>query len=115
MSPRATTRLVALALLLAGPPVAAAPDAAVRGVAVEGTRFVVTLTDGRHSIHSRESHRGDFQQPFAESEIREKFRELAGVVLLPEGVRRAENAIDGCEKWGSIAELTEPLRRHGRG
>src|SRR4051812_31177265 len=44
-SPRATTRLVALALLLAGPPAAAAPTA-VRGVAVDGTRFVVTLTDG---------------------------------------------------------------------
>ena len=94
-----------------------AEDPAMTAVAprLRPARVVVTLTDGRHSIHSRESHRGDFQQPFAESEIREKFRELAGVVLLPEGVRRAENAIDGCEKWGSIAELTEPLRRHGRG
>src|SRR5258708_5209297 len=36
-------------------------------------RVTVTLTDGRRSTQVRESHRGDFQQPFAESEIREKF------------------------------------------
>jgi 2-methylcitrate dehydratase PrpD len=75
----------------------------------------MTLTDGRHSTHSRESHRGDFQQPFAESEIRGKFRELAGVVLRPEGVSSVEDAVDRCEEWQSISELTELLRRHGRG
>jgi 2-methylcitrate dehydratase PrpD len=77
-------------------------------------RVTVTLTDGRQSTHSRDSHRGDFQQPFAESEIREKFRELAGVVLCPEGVRIVENAVDRCEEWQSINELIELLRRHGR-
>ena len=30
---------------------------------------------------ARESHRGDFNEPFAEAELREKFRELAGHVL----------------------------------
>jgi 2-methylcitrate dehydratase PrpD len=74
----------------------------------------VTLTNGRHSTHSCDSHRGDFQQPFAESEIRGKFRELAGVVLRPDGVSSVENAVDRCEEWQSIAELTEPLRRFGR-
>src|SRR5580693_683291 len=78
-------------------------------------RVTVTLTDGRHSMHSRESHRGDFQQPFDGSEIRGKFRELAGVVLRPEGVSSVEAAVDRCEEWQSIAELTELLRRHGRG
>src|SRR5271156_2903521 len=78
-------------------------------------RVTVSLTDGRSATHSRDSHRGDFQQPFAESEIRGKFRELAGVVLRPEGVSRVENAVDRCEEWQSIAELTELLRRHGRG
>ena len=29
-------------------------------------RVTVTLTDGRQSTHACESHRGDFQQPFAE-------------------------------------------------
>jgi 2-methylcitrate dehydratase PrpD len=77
-------------------------------------RVTVILTDGRHGTHSRDSHRGDFQQPFAESEIRGKFRELAGVVVRPEGVSSVEDAVDHCEQWQSIAELTEPLRRFGR-
>jgi 2-methylcitrate dehydratase PrpD len=93
-----------------------AEDPAMTGVAprLRSARVTVTLTDGRHSTHSRESHKGDFQQPFGESEIRGKFRELAAVVLLPEGVRSVENAIDRCEEWESIAELTELLRRYGR-
>ncbi|MBV9377887.1 MAG: MmgE/PrpD family protein [Alphaproteobacteria bacterium] len=77
-------------------------------------RLTMILTDGRQTTHSRESHRGDFQQPFGESEIRDKFRELAGVVLHPEGVSSVEEAIDRCEDWRSIAELTEALRRYGR-
>jgi 2-methylcitrate dehydratase PrpD len=91
-------------------------DPAMTAVAprLRTARVTVTLTDGRHSTHSRESHRGDFQQPFAESEIRGKFRELAGVVLHPEGVSSVESAVDRCEEWQSIAELTEPLRRFGR-
>jgi 2-methylcitrate dehydratase PrpD len=92
-------------------------DPAMTAVAprLRPARVTLTLTDGRHSTHSRESHRGDFQQPFAESEIRGKFRELAGVVLPPEGVSSVEAAVDRCEEWQSIAELTELLRRHGRG
>src|SRR5437763_1071623 len=78
-------------------------------------RVTVSLTNGRRSTHSRDSHRCDFQEPFAESEIHGKFRELAGVVLRPEGVSSVENAVDRCEEWQSIAELTEPLRRFGRG
>ena len=91
-------------------------DPAMTAVAprLRPARVTVTLTDGRSSTHSRESHRGDFQQPFAESEIRDKFRQLAGVVLLPEGVGAVESAVDCCEDWQSIAELTELLRRYGR-
>ena len=77
-------------------------------------RVTVALKDGRQSTHACESHRGDFQQPFAESEIREKFRELAGVVLTPEGVARIEALADRCEQWQSVGELTGQLRRHGR-
>src|SRR5271169_743388 len=77
-------------------------------------RVTVTLTDGRQTRHSCDSHRGDFQQPFAESEIREKFRELAGTVLTPEGVSSVEGAVDRSEEWASLAELTGLLRRHGR-
>src|ERR1700720_1194438 len=92
-------------------------DPAMTAVAprLRPARVTVTLTDGRHSTHSRESHRGDFQQPFDGSEIRGKFRELAGVVLRPDGVSSVENAVDRCEEWQSIAELTGLLRRHGRG
>src|SRR5437763_8660006 len=92
-------------------------DPAMTAVAprLRPARVTVTLTNGRHSTHSRDSHRGDFQQPFAESEIRGKFRELAGVLLRPEGVTSVENAVDRCEEWQSIAELTELLPRHGRG
>jgi len=91
-------------------------DPAMTAVAprLRPARVTVTLTDGRRATHSRESHRGDFQQPFAESAIRRKFRELASVVLHPEGVRSAENAVDRSEDWRSIADLTELLRRCGR-
>jgi 2-methylcitrate dehydratase PrpD len=77
-------------------------------------RVTVTLTDGRQTTHSCDSHRGDFQRPFAESEIREKFRELAGTVLTPEGVSKVEGAVDRSEEWASLAELIGLLRRHGR-
>jgi 2-methylcitrate dehydratase PrpD len=92
-------------------------DPAMTAVAprLRPARVTVTLTDGRRSTHSRDSHGGDFQEPFAESEIRGKFRELAGVVLRPEGVSSVENAVDRCEEWQNIAVLTELLRRHGLG
>jgi len=77
-------------------------------------RVTVTLMDGRRSTQARESHRGDFQQPFAESEIREKFHELAGVVLTQEGTKHVEHAVDCCEDWKSVEDLIERLRRYGR-
>ena len=76
-------------------------------------RVTVTLTDGRQATHSCDSHRGDFQQPFAESEIRAKFRELASIVLTQEGVSCVEHALDHCETWTSLTDLTALLRRHG--
>ncbi|MBV8334253.1 MAG: MmgE/PrpD family protein [Alphaproteobacteria bacterium] len=77
-------------------------------------RVTVTLTDGRQATHSCDSHRGDFQRPFAETELREKFRELAGTVLTRDGVGRVEHAVDRCEEWQSIDELILLLRRYGR-
>ncbi|MFL5265317.1 MAG: MmgE/PrpD family protein [Stellaceae bacterium] len=77
-------------------------------------RVTLTLTDGRQSTRTRESHRGDFQEPFAESEIRDKYRELAGEVLTEEGVKAVEDAIARAEEWRSVAELADLLRRHGR-
>jgi 2-methylcitrate dehydratase PrpD len=76
-------------------------------------RVTVTLTDGRQSTQSCESHRGDFQQPFTETEIRAKFRKLAQIVLTPEGGDAVERAVDHCDQWQDIGELTRLLRRYG--
>jgi 2-methylcitrate dehydratase PrpD len=91
-------------------------DPAMTAVAprLKPARVTVTLRDGRQSAHARDSHRGDFQEPFDESEIRAKFRELAGVVLTPEGVIQVEGAVERCEYWQTLDELTELLHRHSR-
>jgi 2-methylcitrate dehydratase PrpD len=77
-------------------------------------RVTVILNDGRQSTQSRDSHRGDFQEPFAEAEIHGKFRELAETVLTPDGARAVESAVDRCEEWPNIGELTRLLRSHSR-
>ena len=77
-------------------------------------RVTVTLTDGRSATQARDSHRGDFTDPFSEAELRGKFRELAGVVLTAEGARAVEAAVDRIEDWADIGELIALLRRHGR-
>lgn len=77
-------------------------------------RVTVTLIDGRNASHACDSHRGDFYQPFAETELRDKFRELAGTVLTAEGVGLIEQAIDRCEIWDNVDVLTTLCRRHGR-
>jgi 2-methylcitrate dehydratase PrpD len=92
-------------------------DAAMSAVAprLRPARVTVTLQDGRTGTHARESHRGDFNEPFAESELREKFRELSAQVLTPEGVARIEDMVERCEEWTSVRELAEAVRRHARG
>ena len=62
-------------------------DPAMSAVAprLRPARVTVTLTNGRSSTRVCDSHRGDFPQPFTESEIRDKFRELAAVVLTQRG------------------------------
>src|SRR5262249_21269851 len=77
-------------------------------------RVTLTLKDGRQSTRARDSHRGDFNAPFEESELRKKFRELAEHVLTPEGVSAVERAVDRCEQWSSVHELPGHLRRCGR-
>ena len=74
-------------------------------------RVTVTLKDGRKATHACDSHEGDFNQPFAESVLRGKFRMLAGHVLTPEGVAQIEQAIDRCEEWNSVTDFTALLRR----
>jgi 2-methylcitrate dehydratase PrpD len=73
-------------------------------------RVTLTLKDGRTSIRARESHRGDFNDPFPESELRAKFRELAGHVLAPGVAAKVEKAVDDCESSGSVRELIALMR-----
>lgn len=76
-------------------------------------RVTLTLKDGRQTTRTCDSPRGDFQRPYQESEIRGKFRELAGLVLTPEGVTAIEQAIEQCDRWSSLSDLTDQIRRHG--
>ena len=49
-----------------------------------------------------------------ESQVREKFRKLAGVVLTKDGAAAVEEAIDGMERWTSIERLLAAVRGHVR-
>jgi 2-methylcitrate dehydratase PrpD len=73
-------------------------------------RVTLVLKDGRRMTEARQSHRGDFNEPFTEAELREKFRELAGLVLPPQSVAQMERAVDRCAEWKSVRELTALLR-----
>ena len=91
-------------------------DPAMSAVAprLRPARVTVVLTDGRSVTHACDSHRGDFHQPFAEGELRDKFRELAGTVLTQEGVGLVEQAVNRCEHWDNVDVLTTLCRLHGR-
>src|SRR5438045_4718565 len=65
----------------------------------------VTRTDGRQATQARDSHRGDFSEPFSEAELRGKFRDLAGTVLTEAGAAEVEKLVDCCEEWPNISEL----------
>ena len=73
----------------------------------------LTLKDGRKTTHRYDNDRRA-GAALDESEIRGKFRSLAGLVLTPEGVASVEEAIDRCEQWTSIDPLTQTVRRSGR-
>lgn len=77
-------------------------------------RVTVGLKDGRAATYEVRSHRGDFHDPFADSEVRAKYRDLAGEVLTGEGVAAVERAVDRFEDWTTTSELLDLLRRHTR-
>ena len=77
-------------------------------------RVTVGLKDGRAATYEVSSHRGDFHDPFADSEVRAKYRALAGEVLTGEGVAAVERAVDRFEDWTTTSELLDLLRRHTR-
>ena len=82
--------------------------------ALKPARVTVTLKDGQQATRACDSPRGDCLNPYDESEIRVKFRQLAGLALTPQGVGEVEHAVDRFELWTSATELTDLLRRHGR-
>jgi 2-methylcitrate dehydratase PrpD len=75
-------------------------------------RVTLALKDGRQTTCTCESPRGDFQRPYQESEVREKFRELAGLVLTRQGVNVVERAVDQCDRLSSMRELIEHIRHY---
>ena len=76
-------------------------------------RVTLTLKDGRSITHAVESHAGDFNNPYDEALLREKFRDLAGDVLTRVGVGEVERAIDRCEQWTSVGEFVA-LFKHSK-
>jgi 2-methylcitrate dehydratase PrpD len=90
------------------------PEMSAVAPRLKPARVTVTLKDGRQSTSTCESARGDFQRPYQESQIREKFLELAALVLTPDGVTGVEQAVNHCDQWTSVGELIDPLRRYGR-
>jgi 2-methylcitrate dehydratase PrpD len=96
--------------------VSVAEDPAMTALAprLRPARVTVVLSDGRSATCACDSHRGDFNLPFAEAELRAKFRELAGVALTPEGATSVEAAVDHCDQWENVDVLTTLCRRHGR-
>lgn len=75
-------------------------------------RVTVTLTDGRHSTRTCESARGDFQHPYTAAEVRAKFRDLARLVLSPDGVAAIEHTIDQFDRIASVQHLAQQIRQY---
>ncbi|HEY1795225.1 MAG TPA: MmgE/PrpD family protein [Stellaceae bacterium] len=90
------------------------PAMSARAPVLRPAAVTVSLTDGRSATHSLETHRGDFNDPFTDAEMRGKFRELAAVALNTEGVGAVEAAIDHIADWKDVGELTKLLRRYTR-
>jgi 2-methylcitrate dehydratase PrpD len=78
-------------------------------------RVTVTLKDGRKATCARESHRGDFNDPFEPQELHAKFRELAGYVLDHQGVAYAESLCADIEQIDDMGAAVAGLGRHARG
>ena len=94
--------------------VSIAEDPAMSAVApkLRPARVTLTLRDGRTATAAVESNRGDFNAPFARDELLEKFRGLAGHVLTPEGVQRAEKLWLGLDGIDDVGAAVRSLAAH---
>ena len=79
---------------------------------IRPARVTLTLKDGRSATAARENSVRDTLKADPEPQVRAKFRELAAAHLTPAGLDAIETAVDRCEKWQTMAELIEPLRKH---
>ena len=86
------------------------PDLSASVPRLKPARVTVTFAGGRQVTRTRQSARGDYQDPYREDEIRAKFRELAGVVLSPENVVRTEQIVDRLDELPRLGSLVETLR-----
>jgi 2-methylcitrate dehydratase PrpD len=78
----------------------------------QAARVTLTLKDGRSATAARENSVRDTLKEDPEPQVRAKFRELAAAHLTPAGIDALEAAVDRCEEWQTMSDLTEPLRQH---
>lgn len=94
--------------------ISADPALTAKVPALKPARVTLTMKDGRQATITCDSPRGDCLNPYDESEIRQKFRQLAGLALTPQGLSEVEDAVNRLEHWTSASELVDLLRRHCR-
>ena len=75
-------------------------------------RVTLMLKDGRSATSARENSVRDTLKEDPEPQVRAKFRELTAVHLTQAGIDAVEAAVDRCEQWQTMGDLTEPLRQH---
>ena len=85
------------------------PAMTARAPRLRPARVTMTLNDGRTATESRDSHRGDFSEPYTDAELRGKFHELAGFVLTKDGVARVEEALERFEHT-NVRDFVEALK-----
>ena len=87
------------------------PQIEARGFDKMRSVIDVELTDGRKlSQPSDERYRGGPERPFTRAELHEKFTDCASLVLPPDRIRRALDAIETIETMSSIRDLVAALR-----
>jgi 2-methylcitrate dehydratase PrpD len=70
----------------------------------------VDLRDGRTLTQpSDDRYRGGPDRPFTRAELHEKFSDCASLVLSPDRIRRALDAIESLEQVGNVRELAQVL------
>ena len=87
------------------------PAMSARVPADKPAQVTLTLKDGRRHTHAVNSHNGDFQAPYTDVQLCEKFRDLAADVLSHEGVAQLEHAIAHCEDLQLVGDLAAIVSR----